>query len=100
MNLLDLDQLPDTDILVGTDEETDKNGVVIVHNDDWNTFEHVINCFVSLCGHTVDEAGTHAWAIHKEGKSTVKEGSRAKMTQLANELRVQGLKAVYVDNEE
>jgi ATP-dependent Clp protease adaptor protein ClpS len=48
---------------------------LIVFNDDFNTFEHVIETLIKVCRHTAEQAEQCTWIIHYKGKCTVKTGS-------------------------
>jgi ATP-dependent Clp protease adaptor protein ClpS len=48
---------------------------LIVFNDDFNTFEHVIDTLIRVCEHTPEQAEQCTWLIHHKGKCKVKEGS-------------------------
>jgi ATP-dependent Clp protease adaptor protein ClpS len=48
---------------------------LIVHNDDVNTFEHVIKTLMTVCQHTIEQAEQCAYLIHTKGKCVVKHGS-------------------------
>ena len=49
---------------------------LILHNDDFNTFEHVINCLVSYCEHKEIQAEQCAYIVHHNGKCSVKKGAK------------------------
>ena len=55
-------------------ETTDQMDLV-VFNDDFNTFEHVINTLIKVCKHTAEQAEQCTWIIHYTGKCAVKTGS-------------------------
>ncbi|MCB0487030.1 MAG: ATP-dependent Clp protease adaptor ClpS [Cyclobacteriaceae bacterium] len=55
-------------------ETTDMKGLV-VFNDDFNTFEHVIQTLINVCNHSPQQAEQCTWIIHYRGKCTVKTGS-------------------------
>jgi ATP-dependent Clp protease adaptor protein ClpS len=48
---------------------------LVVYNDDFNTFEHVINTLIKVCGHSNEQAEQCTWLIHFKGKCAVKTGS-------------------------
>lgn len=48
---------------------------LVVFNDDFNTFEHVIDTLIKVCKHTIEQAEQCTWIIHYKGKCTVKSGS-------------------------
>ena len=47
---------------------------LVIFNDDFNTFDHVINTLIKVCGHTPDQAEQCTWIIHNKGKCAVKNG--------------------------
>lgn len=47
---------------------------IILHNDDLNTFDHVINCLMEICDHDPIQAEQCAWIVHNNGKCSVKRG--------------------------
>jgi ATP-dependent Clp protease adaptor protein ClpS len=48
---------------------------LVVFNDDFNTFEHVIETLIRVCKHTPEQAEQCTWLIHHKGKCTVKNGA-------------------------
>jgi len=48
---------------------------LVVFNDDFNTFEHVIHTLIRVCKHTQEQAEQCTWIIHHNGKCTVKTGA-------------------------
>lgn len=48
--------------------------ILIVWNDDVNTFDWVIETLVEICGHSQEQAEQCALIIHTKGKYGVKEG--------------------------
>lgn len=48
---------------------------LILHNDDINTFDHVIEVLIDVCGHDPNQAEQCALIAHYKGKCGVKTGS-------------------------
>jgi ATP-dependent Clp protease adaptor protein ClpS len=48
---------------------------LVVFNDDYNTFDHVITTLVKVCKHSNEQAEQCAWIIHYKGKCIVKTGN-------------------------
>ena len=48
---------------------------LVVFNDDYNTFAHVIETLIKVCRHTAEQAEQCTWIIHYRGKCAVKTGS-------------------------
>ena len=55
---------------------------LIVFNDDVNTFDHVIDTLIKVCGHTPEQAEQCTWMIHYKGKYAVKHGSFERLCKL------------------
>ena len=47
---------------------------LVIFNDDFNTFDHVIDTLVKVCKHTIEQAEQCTWIIHYRGKCAVKNG--------------------------
>lgn len=67
--------------------------VLIVYNDDFNTFEHVIETLIDLCGHTAEQAEQCTFLIHYKGKCDVKRGTAKQLRPLFEALGERGLTA-------
>ncbi len=48
---------------------------LVLFNDEFNTFDFVIDTLIEVCGHTMEQAETCAWIVHYKGKCAVKSGS-------------------------
>jgi ATP-dependent Clp protease adaptor protein ClpS len=57
------------------DEATTVEKELLLHNDDFNTFEHVIDTLIEVCGHDPLQAEQCALAAHFNGKCGVKTGT-------------------------
>jgi ATP-dependent Clp protease adaptor protein ClpS len=66
---------PQIDVDVLTEELTEPVKALIVYNDDYNTFDHVINTLVKVCEHQTEQAEQCAWIIHYNGKCDVMHGT-------------------------
>lgn len=69
---------------------------LILWNDDFNTFEHVINCMMKYLDYSEQQATKIAWKVHNEGKCTVLEGSFTELEIYRKILQQEGL-TVTVD---
>lgn len=67
---------------------------IVVYNDDHNTFEHVIKCFVKYCDHEYLQAEQCAVIIDAVGKCSVKEGIYKTLKPICEALQENGLSAV------
>ena len=70
--------MPELDILekIVSKNKTDKPYSLVVHNDDVNSFEYVIMCFINFLKHEPTQAEQCTMIVHNNGKCEVKRGSR------------------------
>ncbi len=73
---------------VGTEAE------LVVYNDDFNTFDWVIECFVDILDHSSEQAEQLSLIIHFKGKATVKTAPFDVLRPLKDALVDRGLSAV------
>jgi len=66
---------PDVDVLEEVVHETSTLREIVLHNDDVNTFDHVILSLMEICDHDPIQAEQCAWIVHHNGKCSVKRGS-------------------------
>jgi ATP-dependent Clp protease adaptor protein ClpS len=62
-----------------------------LHNDDYNTFDHVINCLMKHCGHELEQANQCAHIVHFKGKCDVKYGDYDTISTMKEKLQNSGL---------
>ncbi len=60
--------------LVLTDTETSEAHHLVLYNDDFNTFDHVIYTLIKVCEHSAEQAEQCSLIVHYKGKCTVKSG--------------------------
>jgi ATP-dependent Clp protease adaptor protein ClpS len=77
-------------------EVTTKSNEIIVYNDDVNTFDHVIDTLVRVCGHTSIQAEQCSLIVHYNGKCTVKTGALDKLKIQCSRLLEAGLTAEII----
>lgn len=76
-------------------ETTEINDVkdLVVFNDDFNTFEHVIDTLIRVCKHSPEQAEQCTWIIHHRGKCTVKTGSLDELQPMRRAICERGIDA-------
>ena len=57
------------------DESKGDEHQIILYNDDFNTFNHVIETLISVCDHTPLQAEQCTLIVHYKGKCSVKSGT-------------------------
>lgn len=87
----------DEDVLVEDDIDSDFNAHLVVFNDDVNTFEWVIECFMDVLGHSSEQAEQLSLIIHYKGKATVKSGTREELEPYCTALLDRGLSAEIME---
>lgn len=72
-----------TDVLglTAVDEPLD----LILFNDDFNTFDFVIDTLVEICGHSYEQAETCTWIVHYKGRCAVKSGTISELKPIYQE---------------
>lgn len=87
----------EVDILVDDDIGSDLPVHILVFNDDVNSFDWVIQCFMEVLKHSHEQAEQLSIIIHFKGKATVKTGSKKELIPLCEALLDRGLSAVIED---
>ena len=88
------------EVLVEDEVEEDDIGdhaQLIVYNDDHNTFDWVIQCFIDVLKHGSAQAEQLALIIHFKGKATVKTAPKNVLKPKKDALIDRGLSAVIED---
>ncbi|MBK7640025.1 MAG: ATP-dependent Clp protease adaptor ClpS [Bacteroidetes bacterium] len=78
-------------------DDVANGSVLIVHNDDHNTFDWVIECLISICKHTKEQAEQCALFIHFKGKYGVKHASKKVLKPMKDALVDRGLSVTIED---
>lgn len=83
------------EVLVVEEEIGDTSDAeLIVYNDDYNTFDHVIQCFVEILQHSEQQAEQLSLIIHFNGKAVVKTAPFSVLKPYKDALVENGLSAV------
>ncbi|NLA23799.1 MAG: ATP-dependent Clp protease adaptor ClpS [Bacteroidales bacterium] len=64
---------------------------LILHNDDINTFDFVIDCLIDICGHDELQAEQCAFLTHYKGKCQIKKGELKTLRSMRGSLINKGL---------
>jgi len=98
MNIKDFDKQEheldtDSDVLTALEEVAVEDKQIVVYNDDFNTFDHVINSLIKVCKHDPIQAEQCTFLIHHKGKCSVKKGSYEKLEPMCTALLERGITA-------
>lgn len=77
--------------IVGTKEKKSHN--LIVFNDEFNTFDHVIDSLVKVCKHQPLQAEQCTYIVHYQGKCEVKAGDYSVLEPMCTGLLDRGISA-------
>jgi len=72
-------------------EEVAVERKLIVHNDEVNTFDWVIETLVEICKHSHEQAEQCAYIIHSKGKYAVKHGDYKKLSPMKDAISERGI---------
>ena len=77
---------PEVEEEVQIDVDLDGGWKIVLFNDDHNTFDHVIQMLMKVCGHDALQAEQCAVIVHFKGKCDVKHGSYEDLEPLCTAL--------------
>jgi ATP-dependent Clp protease adaptor protein ClpS len=83
----------DSDILTALEENAVEDKQIVVYNDDFNTFDHVIDSLNKVCKHDPIQAEQCTFLIHQKGKCSVKKGAYKKLEPMCTALLERGITA-------
>ncbi|HER07467.1 MAG TPA: ATP-dependent Clp protease adaptor ClpS [Bacteroides sp.] len=75
------------------DTDNQRQASLVLHNDDTNTFDYVMETLVEVCNHSLTQAEQCATITHYKGKCEVRSGPYYEMKELRYQLISRGLKA-------
>jgi ATP-dependent Clp protease adaptor protein ClpS len=73
--------------------DTTEKMELVVFNDNFNTFDHVIETLIRVCRHTPEQAEQCTWLIHHKGKCTVRSGTFAFLKPMRDAICEAGIDA-------
>ncbi len=85
------------DVAVADEVEVGMPSLLVVYNDDENTFDWVIKCFMDVLKYSSQQAEQLAMIIHFKGKATVKTAPKPELRPMKDALVDKGLSVVIED---
>ena len=76
------------------EEKVGETSELVVYNDDHNTFDWVIQCFIEILNHSYQQSEQLSLLVHFKGKAAVKTASFKVLKPLKDALVDRGLSAV------
>ena len=83
----------ESDILIETKEIEVSDKQIILYNDDFNTFDFVIESLIKVCKHDALQAEQCTFLVHYKGKCSVKKGAYEELEPYCTALLERGLTA-------
>ncbi len=74
-----------------TEDQTSEERNLILHNDDHNTFDFVIDTLIEVCDHDPVTAEQLTLIVHYKGKCAVKSGDFEELQPMSREMTDRGL---------
>ncbi|MFM7015936.1 MAG: ATP-dependent Clp protease adaptor ClpS [Bacteroidota bacterium] len=93
MTKIDFHLSPELEEEIAVEEQTDKHKSIVLHNDNYNTFDWVIESLMDVCDHHPEQATQCSYIVHYKGKCSVKEGAYDKLKPMKDALIDRGLNA-------
>jgi ATP-dependent Clp protease adaptor protein ClpS len=73
--------------------DSGNSNFLILHNDDYHTFDEVIDALIDICEHEAEQAVQCTYLVHYKGKADVKKGGYNTLKPMKTKLVERGLKA-------
>lgn len=67
-------------------EQIGSKKLLILYNDDFNTFDFVTKTLIEVCGHEPEQAEQCTLIVHYKGKCVVKSGSLSELKPMHKEM--------------
>ena len=71
---------------------------LILHNDDFNELQWVINCLMDICKHSMEQAEQCAILVHHNGKCDIKLGDEETLNKMKLGLLIRQLSVTLEKN--
>ncbi|MCX7953652.1 MAG: ATP-dependent Clp protease adaptor ClpS [Bacteroidales bacterium] len=82
--------LPNNENREGKEKVT--SNILVLHNDDSNTFEYIIQSLIEICNHDPYQANQCALIAHYKGKCEIKTGNYEVLKNMRKEFSKRGIK--------
>lgn len=68
------------------DHNSSKLSKLVIYNDDFNTFDNVIDALIEICKHNPEQAEQCTLIIHHKGECTVKLGEATNLAEMCKKI--------------
>ena len=94
--MVDVDTLVEEEVDVLEETIIEDSKEIILYDDDFNTFDFVIDSLIKVCKHSAIQAEQCTYIVHYNGKCGVKKGEYAKLKPMCSALLERGLTAEII----
>jgi len=94
--MLNSDTLIEEEVDISLKEVIEETKEIVLYDDDYNTFDFVIESLIKVCKHSAVQAEQCTHIVHYKGKCGVKRGNMSKLKPMCSALLERGLTAEIV----
>lgn len=94
--MVNVDTLIEEEVDILTKEIVEDTKEIVLYDDDFNTFDFVIESLINVCRHSPIQAEQCTHIVHYNGKCGVKRGNMAKLKPICSALLERGLTAEII----
>jgi len=94
--MADIDTLIEEEVEILEKEIVEDTKEIVLYDDDFNTFDFVIESLIKVCKHSAIQAEQCTHIVHYNGKCGVKRGNMSKLKPLCSALLERGLTAEII----
>ncbi len=94
--MVNTDTLIEEELDILTKEITEETKEIVLYDDDFNTFDFVIESLIKVCQHSAVQAEQCTHIVHYNGKCGVKRGNMSKLKPMVSALLERGLTAEII----
>jgi ATP-dependent Clp protease adaptor protein ClpS len=94
--MLNTDTLIEEEVDILEKEIVEETKEIVLYDDDFNTFDFVIESLIKVCKHSAIQAEQCTHIVHFNGKCGVKRGDMSKLKPMCSALLERGLTAEII----
>ncbi|MFT5904283.1 MAG: ATP-dependent Clp protease adaptor protein ClpS [Cryomorphaceae bacterium] len=94
--MVNIDTLIEEEVDILEKEIIEETKQIVLYDDDFNTFDFVIESLIKVCQHSAIQAEQCTHIVHHNGKCGVKKGNISKLKPICSALLERGLTAEII----
>jgi ATP-dependent Clp protease adaptor protein ClpS len=95
-SMVNIDTLIEEEVDILEKEIIEETKQIVLYDDDFNTFDFVIESLIKVCQHSAIQAEQCTHIVHHNGKCGVKKGNISKLKPICSALLERGLTAEII----